>query len=511
MRLPSPDRPWLRNLAAALAGALLALAFAPVQCWPLAIVCPAALMLLLEGATPRAAAARGFWFNAGTFTAGTYWLYISIHLVASAPAYMALGLMAGLVAIMGLYGALLGYVAARFLPASGALRYLLGLPAAWLLIEWWRGWFLSGFAWLSLGYSQTDTLLAHLAPVLGVYGLSAVLLVAAGALVTLLRGGTRERVAALVLIAAPWPIAASLRGLEWTHASGPPVGVAIVQGAIPEDQKWLDSNKDATLALYRELTRRELGVPLIVWPEAAPPDLAQNIEDYLLELYREARRHGSALVLGVVRTSDDGEQYYNSVLSLGTEVGWYNKSHLVPFAEFFPVPSFVRSWLRLMNLPYSDFTPGARHQPLLAAAGLKLAASIRYEDAFGSMPLANLADTDALVNVTNDAWFGHSSARFQHFQIARMRALETGRYLLRAANDGISAVIGPHGEVLAQAPEYRPAVLRSSITARRGLPPYAHTGNWLIISLSATTLAGVLAGRRMAGRRQLRPAPANVS
>src|SRR6516162_2798227 len=154
------DSPWLRNLVAAGAGALLACAFAPLQLWPLAMLCPAVLMWLLEGESPRAAAARGFWFNVGTFAAGTYWLYISIHLVARAPTYQALVLMLGLVAIMGLYGALLGYVVARWLPATGAPRWLLGIPAAWLLSEWWRGWFLTGFAWLSLGYSQTDTALA---------------------------------------------------------------------------------------------------------------------------------------------------------------------------------------------------------------------------------------------------------------------------------------------------------------------------------------------------------------
>jgi len=511
LQVPSLEQPWLRNLAAAVAGALLALAFAPLQWWLLGLLCPAALMLLMQGAGPRAAAARGFWFNAGTFAAGTYWLYISIHLVAAAPIYMALALLVGLVAIMGLYGALLGYVVARFVPARGALRYLVGIPAAWLLIEWLRGWFLSGFAWLSLGYTQTDTLLAHLAPVIGAYGLSAVLLVAAGALAMLVRGSRRERVLALAVLVVPWVAAASLAKVEWTHPSGPPIGVAIVQGATPEDEKWVAENHDATLELYRELTLRELGVPLIVWPEAAPPDLAESIEDYLAELYRQARRHGSALVLGVLRTSDDGAHTYNSILSLGDAVGWYNKSHLVPFAEYYPVPDFVRSWLRVLNLPHDDLTPGTTDQGLLVAAGLHLAATVCYEDAFGALPLGRLAGTDALVNVTNDAWFGHSSARFQHFQIARMRTLETGRYLIRAANDGISAVVGPHGEVLARAPEYRPAVLRASVIPRRGLTPFAYTGNWLIISLAATTLGGLAAWVWIAERRRLQPAAADVS
>jgi apolipoprotein N-acyltransferase len=477
------------NFVAAAAGALLSTAFAPLQWWLFAILCPAVLIALWQGVTPRIAAARGFWFTAGTFAAGTYWLYISIHGFGEAPIWIALGLMLGLVAIMGLYGAALGYVVARWLPARGAVRWMAGIPAAWLLVEWWRGWFASGFSWLSLGYSQTDTPLASFAPILGVYGLSALLLLGAGALVTLALGTRRERVLAVVALALPWLAAPALQHIEWTHPSGPAVGVAVVQGAIPQDQKWLDTNRDTTLKLYHDLTHTALGVPLIVWPEAAAPDLANNLVDYLLDLYHDAERHGSALVLGILRSSDDGERYYNSVLSLSKSVGWYAKEHLVPFSEFFPVPSFVRYWLRLKNLPYADFTRGGTRQPLLVAAGLSLAASICYEDAYGNYELYEIGNADALVNVTNDAWFGHSTARYQHFQIARMRAIESGRYLVRAANDGVSAVVGAHGEVLARAPEYQAYVLRSAVVPHRGLTPFARVGNWLIISLAAATLA----------------------
>jgi apolipoprotein N-acyltransferase len=485
------------SAAAAGAGVLLAAGFAPLEWWPLALVCPAVLIALWQGATPREAARLGFWFNAGTFAAGTYWLYISIHGFGGAPLWIAFGLMAGLVGIMALYGAALGYAIARWLPATGALRWMVAIPAAWLIVEWWRGWFLTGFSWLSLGYSQTDTWLAGFAPVLGVYGISALLLVGAGALVTLAWGTPRERFCAAVALLAPWVVGLPLRGVEWTHPVGAPVSVAIVQGAIPQDQKWLDSNRDTTLDLYRDLTREALGARVIVWPESAPPDLANNLSDYLLGVFREVHSRGSALVTGVVRA--EGDVYYNSVLSLGTRLGWYNKHHLVPFAEFFPVPQFVRSWLRLMSLPYSDFERGAAVQPPLEAGGLALQASICYEDAYGSSQLPTLAAADALVNVTNDAWFGHSTARHQHFQIARMRALEAGRFLLRAANDGVSGIIGPHGEIVARAPEYRAYVLKGSITARRGLPPYAYVGNWLIISLAAATL-GALGGRRRMSR-----------
>jgi apolipoprotein N-acyltransferase len=388
-----------------------------------------------------------------------------------------------------LYHALLGYCVARWLPEGGTVRWLLAVPAAWVFIEWWRGWFLSGFSWLSLGYSQTDTWLASFAPVVGVYGISALLLVCAGALTALAVGQGRQRVIAGVVLVLPWIAGSALGRVEWTHPSGPPATLAILQGAVPQEEKWQESNRDTTLKLYHDLTLRALGQRLIVMPESAPPDLANRIVPWIKDLYHDAHTHGSGLVFGVVRASDDGDQYFNSVLALDERVSWYDKTHLVPFAEFFPVPGFVRSWLRLMSLPYSDFTHGAVDQPPLPAGGLKLATTICYEDAYGSSMLNALHDADALVNVTNDAWFGHSTARYQHFQIARMRALEAQRFLIRAANNGVSAVVGPHGEVVARAPEFTPYVLESTVVPRTGLPPYARVGNFAVVSLSIVALA----------------------
>ncbi len=496
MRRPGPPLRGRARLAVALAaGALLATSFAPFDAWPFAILAPAVLMLLWQDTRPREAAALGFAFNVGTFAAGTYWLYVSIHVFGEAPLWVAFGLMAALVAIMSLYQALLGYAVGRWLPASGALRWMVGIPALWLLVEWWRGWFLSGFGWLSLGYSQTDTLLRAFAPVGGVYLISALLLLMAGAAVTLLLGSPRERWAAGVTLSLPWLAAPMLAGVAWTQPAGPPVSVAIVQGAIPQDQKWLESNRDTTLALYRKLTLEQaLGAQLIVWPEAAPPDLANNLSPYLEDLYRDAANRRSALLIGVVRADADGERYYNSILALGDgRVDVYDKYHLVPFAEFFPVPGFVRGWLRLMSLPYADFTRGAERPPALEVAGLGIGATICYEDAYGSARLGQLGAARLLVNVTNDAWFGHSTARYQHLQISRMRALEAGRYLIRAANDGISAIIGPRGEVVARAPEFAPSVLRGEILPLSGLTPYARTGNHVIVVL-ALCGAAVAAG-----------------
>jgi apolipoprotein N-acyltransferase len=478
--------PWVAALAA---GALLPLAFAPFNFWPLAIACPAALMLLWRHGAPRRAAALGFCFGVGYFGAGTWWLYISIHDHGPAPVWLSLALVLLVVIYMASYYGLLGWITARFLPAAGPWRQYAGLPAAWLLIEWLRGWVLSGFPWLSLGYSQTDTWLAAYAPVVGVYGLSAILLLQAGALLSLWQGPGRARLAALALGTLIWGGGWLLGREVWTQPSGAPVSVAVVQGAIPQDEKWQLNNREPTMALYRSLNDQALGARLIVWPEAAIPELANEIPRYLAAIQASARLHGSDVVMGVVRLADNGQDYYNSILALTGSVVFYDKRHLVPFAEYFPVPAFIRSWLRLMSLPYSDFTGGSALQPPLLAGGLRLAPSICYEDAFGSAQLSLAARSDLLVNVTNDAWFGRSPARYQHLQIARMRAIEAGRYLLRAGNDGVSAIIGPKGQLVALAPEYRTAVLRGTVVARHGLSPYLTLGNWPVLLLGLAALA----------------------
>jgi apolipoprotein N-acyltransferase len=493
-----------QSLLALAAGAALALAFAPWNLWPLAILAPAVLFALWRDATPRRAAWLGFCFAFGLFALGTWWLYVSIRIFGQAPLWLALLLMLGLVCIMALYHALLGWVVARSLPTRGWLAMLVALPAAWTLIEWWRSWFLSGFGWLAFGYSQTDTWLAGFAPLGGTHFVSWLLLVMAGGCVLLWRGTRHERVAAVLVLALPWPVGAALQQVEWTREDGAPVEVAVLQGAVPQDLKWLATNRDTTLDLYGGLAREAMGTPLIVMPEAALPDLANNLLPFLRRLAADAGEGGSSLVLGILRAEPgaSGElEYFNSVLALGEEVAWYDKHHLVPFSEFFPVPAFVRSWLRLMSLPYSDFTRGARTQPTLPAAGLRLAASICYEDAYPATQRAAVLASTALVNVTNDAWFGRSSARYQHLQISRFRALESRRWLIRAANDGVSAVLAPDGRVVASAPEYERALLRASVTPRTGSTPWLLVGHWPVVLICVILTAVAAWRRRRDGRR----------
>ncbi len=503
--------PWVERLAARYgawlalaAGAGSSLGFAPAGLYPLAVLCPALLFLLWEGRRPGAAALIGFAYAVGLFLAGTYWIYIAVHDVGRAPAWLAVFLLAGLVTIMAAYFALLGALAARLAPRPTALRWLAFLPGGWVLVEWLRGWLFSGFPWLALGYAHSDSPLAGLAPLAGIHAVTLASALTAGAIVALVHGSARERVAAAVAVAAVWAGAAALGGRAWTEPSGPPIGVALVQAAVPQDDKWEDANRDRILATYRDLTRPVLGRRLIVWPEASIPVLAHEAGPYLAAMWGEAQRAGSDLVMGLLRYDFDLGHYYNGVLALaGEEAGWYYKRRLVPFGEFFPVPAFVRSWMRLMSLAYSDMTPGAEDQPALSAAGVRIGVTVCYEDAYGAEQLAVLREAELLVNVTNNAWFGDSTAPHQQMQMARFRALEAGRYLVRATSNGITAIIGPDGAVVSRAAQFVPEVLLGEVRPFTGLTPYARTGNGPVLLLAGLlVLLPVVAG--LAARRRRR-------
>jgi len=473
-----------REWIAAAAGAATTLAFAPYGYFFLAVLGPAILFLLWEFASPRDAARTGFFFGAALFGAGTWWIYTAIHEFGQAPAWLALFLLAGLLAIKGAYYALLGYVVARIAPDPSGPRLLLLIPAAWTLLEWLRGWLFTGFPWLELGYAHSDSPLAALTTVGGIHFVTFANVVTAAALVVLFRHAGQPRLAAIALAVAFWLGGYLLGGREWTKPSGEPIGIALLQGAIPQDEKWLVEHRSKTLEIYRELNREALGARIIVWPESAVPVLAHEAQVFLESIRRESRVSGSDVMIGLLRFDFESAEIRNGLYSMSEAGdGWYYKRRLVPFGEFFPVPEGVRRWMRLNSLPYYDMTPGDESQPPLKSGGERLAATICYEDAYGSDQLAGLPGSTLLVNVTNNAWFGDSSAPHQQLQMARFRALEAGRWLMRATSNGITAVIAPDGRVTARAPQFEPAVLKSTVQPRTGLTPYARTGNGPILSV----------------------------
>ena len=400
--------------------------------------------------------------------------------------------MLALVAIMAAWLAACGWLVAR-LAARRPGRLLVAAPAAWLVVEWLRGWVLTGFPWLSLGYGQVDSPLGALLPVAGVYGVS--LLVAVSAVGLALAASGWRPLAMLVVAALPWIGGALLPQTGWTRPAGEPLTVTLVQGGVSQDRKWLPQQFRPTLELYRNALLAAADSEIVVWPEVAIPALDTRVEPWI-EIVAGDLRAGQTLLYGILE--QDVEDIYNSVIRLdarGRQV--YRKRHLVPFGEYFPVPDFVRSWMRLLSLPHSDLAAGAADQPLIeTAGGERIAVAICYEDAYGSEQLYAFPEATLIVNVSNDAWFGDSIAPHQHLQIARVRAREVGRYAVRATNNGISALIGPDGAVLERAPQFRFATLTGEVVPLGGLTPYARTGNLPVVLLAALALAGLaVAGR----------------
>lgn len=492
------------DFGALLSGALAPLAFAPLSLFPLAVLGPALLFALWLRSSPSRAAWRGWLFGLGMFGVGVSWVQVSIYNYGGVGLPTALAITGLLVAILAAYPAAMGYLVGRLYPSTGAIKAVLVLPAAWVLFEWLRGWLFTGFPWLSLGYSQTDTWLAGLAPIVGVYGVSWATVLSAGLLLQAARAGSgRRRVLLVLVLAAVWAAGWALGRLEWTQPHGHPLKVSLVQGDVEQGIKWLPGERLATLERYARMTAEHWGSDVVIWPETAIPMFYHQVpREFLAQLLEQARAHGTDLLVGAPVLNPATSSYYNSLLKLGDPAGVYHKHHLVPFTEYLPLKQWLGGAVDLLDVPMSDFSPGAAAQPPLKVGGVPVGASICYEIAFGEEIIRALPAASLLVNVSNDAWFGRSLAPYQHLQIARMRTLETGRPLLRATNTGITAIIDEHGRLMATLPMFQAGVLTGTVQPRTGLTPYAAAGNLLMLLLVAVllTLGAAVYGWQGRGR-----------
>ncbi len=488
--------------AAIAAGAAAVAGFAPLG-WSL--FAPLALGFLLHlwisTDSPRRAALLGFAFGLGHFGAGVSWIYVSLHDFGDMPAPLAAIATALYCCYLALFPALVGSLQARA-GAGRAARLVLAIPALWMLAEWLRGWLLGGFPWLAQGYAQIDTPLAGYAPLAGVYGLSFAAALLAGLLVLLATGRARTRAYALAGIALLLAAGGALRGIEWTAPAGKPLAVALVQGNIAQSLKFDPRRYVATLETYRRLVEGSRA-RLIVLPETAIPRFLDAVDPaYLEALARHARAQNGDLLLGVP-TSDRAGRYFNSVVSLGASPAQiYSKSHLVPLGEF--VPPELGWIVKILSIPLSDFTPGPARPEPIAAAGERVAVDICYEDAFGEEIIRQLPQATLLVNASNVAWFGDSLAPAQHLQISRMRALETGRPMLRATNTGVTAIIDSHGRVAGRLPQFTEGVLEGKVQGYQGSTPYVRYGNAPALALALAALLAALAWPAVSARSQSR-------
>lgn len=492
---------WPGNLLALVAGALTTLALAPFDIWPLALVAQALFYLGLRQLAGKQAFIRGWCFGVGLYGAGINWIYISIHTYGEASVALAGLLMVLFVFAVALFLALPAWAWARWLRRPDApLADALAFAALWVAQEAFRGWFLTGFPWLYSGYSQLAGPLAGLAPLGGMWLISFALALTAALLCNLY--GLRTRLGtvacALVVLAAPWVIGMGLKGYAWTTPAGAPLRVVAMQGNIEQSLKWDRKALNDQLDLYREMTFASQKADLIVWPETAVPVLKEYVQGYLDVVGRFASSRNAALITGVpVREQLEGEdRYFNGITVVGEGEGTYLKQKLVPFGEYVPLQDLLRGLIKFFDLPMSDFARGPADQALLQAKGYRLAPFICYEVVYPEFAAGLAARSDLLLTVSNDTWFGTSIGPLQHLQMAQMRALEAGRWMIRATNNGVTALIDPTGHITERIPQFERGVMYGDVVPMHGLTPYLRWRSWPLTGLALVLLGCALVLRR---------------
>lgn len=489
------------HLLALAAGALTPQALAPFGYWPLVLLSLALLYLGLRGTTPGSAFWRGWWYGFGAFIAGTSWIYFSIHDFGGASGPLAAFLVIGFSAGVALFFALPALVWARFFrrnnaPVSDALAF----AALWVALELFRSWFLTGFPWLYAGYSQLHGPLAGLAPLGGVWLVSFAIALSAALLINIpaLTMRPSRLVAGAILLIAPWAIGIAYKGHAWTTPAGAPLKVAALQGNIAQEMKWDPKAITHQLELYRDLTAEQNGFDLIVWPETAVPVLKDQATGYLTMINEVATAKKAALITGVPvrQKTPDGVRYYNGITVLGDGSGDYLKQKLVPFGEYVPLQDLLRGLIAFFDLPMSDFARGPADQPLLKVKGYAVAPFICYEVVYPEFAAELAAQSQLLLTISNDTWFGKSIGPLQHLQMAQMRALEAGRWMVRGTNNGVTALIDPNGNLAEQIPQFQQGVLHGEVVPMQGLTPYLKWRVWPLVIFAAVLLVWALVRRQ---------------
>lgn len=471
---------WPVYLLVLFAGLLTPLAFAPFNIWPLSILSPAVLAFALISRTAKEALWLGFWFGMGLYGSGASWVYISIHEFGFASVFLATLLTGIFIIVLSLVFSLPFYLFGRWFN-HGLINVVLGFSACWILGEWLRSWVFTGFPWLYLGYAHLTTWLSGWAPVLGIFGLSWMCAITAAG-ITACGLYKRKAIPAALLIAAIWPLGGALSSIQWTTPFQAPVTIGLAQGNIPQELKWHPDFLEPTLTRYSLLSESLWEKDIIVWPEAAIPLLYHSAIPFLDQLSEQADATSTAFITGILYDDPIDKRYYNAIMGLGLGNGMYHKQRLVPFGEYVPLEKWLRGLIAFFNLPMSVISPGPGNQTGLAAGDIQLAPFICYEVVYPELVATNAAQSHVLITISNDAWFGDSIGPLQHLEMAQMRALETGRYLIRATNDGVSAIVNEKGEILKRSQRFVQQSLSGTIQPMTGATPYMQWGNLPVLA-----------------------------
>ena len=483
--LPARKR---RSLLTGIAGAALPLAFEPFNVYSLAFISPAFLLFFWLKSNGKQAFWLGWIFGIGCFGIGTSWIYISIHQFGNASVFLSVLITTLFTLFLALFPATLGWIFKIGCRTTvNKIPTLLLFPSLWVLGEYARTILFTGFPWLFLGYTQLSTPLRGLAPLIGVYGLSWIVAFISGVLVLL---ATRQTVMTKILCVMMTAVVV-ISGYffskhHWTQSSGQPIQVSLIQGNIPQTIKWDPNYLAKNVDIYKQLTFEHWSSRLIIWPEGAFPVVAQDASLFITSLGVIAAQHHASIIFGVPIENKKTKQYYNGLMMVGENQGEYLKQHLVPFGEYIPLDFIFKYVMHYFSIPMSDFSAGPTHQSLLKFNTLLIAPFICYEIAYPTAVLTRSENSNILLTISDDSWFGRSIALAQRLQMAQMRALEMGRYLLLSSNTGITAFISPAGEILQGAPIDQRAVLTHHIQSMTGKTPlmrWKYYPVWLWIGL----------------------------
>lgn len=497
MKLPKNLSPFFPYILAIIGGVLLPLSLAPFNYTMAAFASPAVLLYCLSQASRKSSFLLGLCFGCGLFGLGISWIYVSIHDYSDTAMILAILMTSLFVFLMSLFPAFMSYLLVKLFPQNNFQRCILAFPVIWVLFELFRGWVFTGLPWLYIGYSQLPTHLSALAPIGGIWLVSWATVFISSILYSIFdyvyehKKNKFLRNSLVIILLASWGSVSYLHNhFNWTYSKGEPINVSLVQGNIPQLLRWDPNEIAKTIGIYQQLTALDLQSNvkpnIIVWPESAIPVPLPESKALITNMDAELKKHHVTLITGLpVETQNPktgNTAYYNALISLGAGSGTYFKQQLVPFGEYVPFEKALRGAIRLLNLPMSSFISSTQSPGPLLANDLKVAPAICYEIAYPNLVRkavksdANTGLADFIITVSNDAWFGNSIGPNQHLEIAQFRALETGRYLLRATNTGLTAVIDPKGDIQSIAPSFETTILKDKIWAMTKATPWVQYG-----------------------------------